>query len=121
MLRNAIYQGRIHLPPNEFLYRELLRFKRDISTKGTYTIYYDSTTTESGSHGDISESLAGAVMDAYADVKSRINPLQSFNDDELPEDISAKSLGINVDGFNVLEEDASLLFGYNSEEPWNLH
>lgn len=121
VLRNAIYQGRIHLPPNEFLYRELLRFKRDISTKGTYTIYYDSTTTESGSHGDISESLAGAVMDAYADVKSRINPLQSFNDDELPEDISAKSLGINVDGFNVLEEDASLLFGYNAEEPWNLH
>lgn len=111
IVRNAIYQGRLSIPRNEVLYQEFLRFKKEITNNG-YKVYYDSTTSASGSHGDLTEALVGSIYDAYLDSKSQMDPLESFNDDiQLPNVVNSvnKTLFDSEDIEDISDSDFELL------------
>lgn len=114
---NAINQNRISIPKQDFLFNEIKRFQKIVTSTGVY-IQYDGDSDSTGSHGDITESLVGCVRNMYYSVMESINPLDGIpevstrdeldNSDigELRHAIKASMEEVGLKGFNpILSEE----------------
>lgn len=98
--KRVVYTDRVNVTKNEATQKEFLQFKKMITNRGKVKIVHPSS-GESGSHGDIAESLVGSIYSAYQKYKTGIDVLSGMNfnrriinDDPLVEDELALISGL---------------------------
>lgn len=75
--KQALYSERVKAPKNAHTQEEMLQFRKVVKGNGKVRVIHP-TTKNSGSHGDVAESLVGSVYSAYRNSTSNVNPLSGF-------------------------------------------
>ena len=81
VFKRAVYSDRVQLPKNSLTQNEFLRFKKVVKPNGKIKVTHPSTSS-SGSHGDVAESVVGSIYSAYTRYKSGLDVLQGMNFDK---------------------------------------
>lgn len=80
VFKRAIYSERFQICRNAIAQKEFLQFKKVIRMNNKVKVVHpDSSSSGTGTHGDIAESIAGSVYSAYLRYKSGVDVLSGFN------------------------------------------
>lgn len=93
IFKRAAYEDRVIVTKNKLLFEEFKRLVKVIKN-GKVKVHHPST-KNSGSHGDIAESLVGALKNAYLNSKNQNSALSSFSN------FNANSIAMMQAGVNT--------------------